>query len=65
MARYVPGLTDEERQRKAVMLFSGMAGTLNVARVLPGEHRRRVLENARAFYLAAVGGSVFGRVEMT
>ena len=56
MARYVPGLTDEERQRKAVMLFSGMAGTLNVARALTDERRRRVLEDARTFYLTAVGG---------
>jgi TetR/AcrR family transcriptional regulator, transcriptional repressor for nem operon len=56
MARYVPGLTDEERQRKAVMLFSGMAGTLTVARALTDERRRRVLEDARTFYLKAVGG---------
>ena len=56
MARYVPGQTDEERQRRAVMLFSGMAGTLNVARALTDERRRRVLEDARTFYLKAVGG---------
>ena len=56
MARYIPGLTDEERQRKAVMLFSGMAGTLNVARALTDERRRRVLEYARTFYFKAVGG---------
>jgi hypothetical protein len=56
VARYVPGLTDEERQRKAVMLFSGMAGTLNVARPLTQARRRRVLEDARTFYLQAVGG---------
>jgi TetR/AcrR family transcriptional repressor of nem operon len=56
MAQYVPGQTDEERQRKAVMLFSGMAGTLNVARALTDERRRRVLEDAGIFYLKAVGG---------
>ena len=56
MARYVPGQTDEVRQRTAVMLFSGMAGTLNVARALTDERRRRVLEDARTFYLKAVGG---------
>ena len=56
LARYVPGLTDEERERKAVMLFSGMAGTLNVARALTDERRRRVLEYARTFYFNAVGG---------
>jgi hypothetical protein len=38
------------------MLFSGMAGTLNVARALTAERRRRVLEDARTFYLKAVGG---------
>jgi TetR/AcrR family transcriptional repressor of nem operon len=56
MARYVPGRTDEKRRRTAVMLFSGMAGTLNVARALSDERRRRVLEDARTFYLRAVGG---------
>jgi TetR/AcrR family transcriptional regulator, transcriptional repressor for nem operon len=56
MARYLPGLTDEERQRTAVMLFSGMAGTLNVARALTDERRRRVLDDARTFYLKAAGG---------
>jgi TetR/AcrR family transcriptional regulator, transcriptional repressor for nem operon len=56
MARFVPGQTDEERKRTAVMLFSGMAGTLNVARALSDEGRRRVLEDARSFYLKAVGG---------
>ena len=56
MARYVPGATDEERHRKAVMLFSGMAGTLNVARALTDERRQRVLEDARTFYLEAVVG---------
>jgi TetR/AcrR family transcriptional repressor of nem operon len=56
MAQYVPGPTDEERQRKAVMLFSGMAGTLNLARALTDERRRRVIEHAGIFYLKAVGG---------
>jgi TetR/AcrR family transcriptional regulator, transcriptional repressor for nem operon len=56
MARYVPGQTDEERRRTAGMLFSGMAGTLNVARALTGEGRRSVLEAGRTFYLKAVSG---------
>lgn len=49
------GLQQVSRQRRAVMLFSGMAGTLNVARALTDERRRRVLEDARTFYLKAVG----------
>jgi hypothetical protein len=38
------------------MLFSGMAGTLNVARAVTAARRRRVLEDARTFYLNAVVG---------
>jgi TetR/AcrR family transcriptional regulator, transcriptional repressor for nem operon len=56
MARYMPGATDEERERKTVMLFSGMAGTLNVARGVADDRRRRLLEDARTFYFNAVSG---------
>ena len=56
MARYVPGDTDEERVRKTVTLFSGMAGTLSIARAMPDDvRRRRVLDDARTFYLKAAG----------
>jgi TetR/AcrR family transcriptional repressor of nem operon len=54
MSPYVPGGTDEERRQKAVALFSGMGGTLAVARTIVDEHdRRAMLEAARKFYLAA------------
>jgi TetR/AcrR family transcriptional regulator, transcriptional repressor for nem operon len=55
LARYVPGATDDERQRKARMLFSGMAGTLTVARIMPDrEQRRRILDDAKEFYRDAM-----------
>jgi TetR/AcrR family transcriptional repressor of nem operon len=55
MAKYMPGATEEEREAKARMLMSGMAGTLTIARVLTDEAaRRRFLEGAKKFYLDAV-----------
>ncbi|HYT31083.1 MAG TPA: TetR/AcrR family transcriptional regulator, partial [Thermoanaerobaculia bacterium] len=55
MAKYMPGATEEEREAKARMLMSGMAGTLTIARVLTDEAaRRRFLESAKKFYLDAV-----------
>lgn len=54
MAKYLPAANDEERRQKAVALFSGMAGTLAVARAFTEEQdRRSILEGARKFYLAA------------
>src|SRR5262249_44322148 len=54
MANYVPAATDDERHAKAIALFSGMAGTLTIARAFADEQdRRRILEDARRFYLAA------------
>ena len=56
MSKYMPGATGEERARNAAMLFSGMAGTLTLARTMPDqESRRRILEGARTFYLGAIG----------
>jgi TetR/AcrR family transcriptional repressor of nem operon len=55
MAMYMPGDTEEERESKARLLMSGMAGTLNIARVITDEQgRRRFLDDARRFYLDAV-----------
>ena len=55
MAKIMPGATDEERERKARMLMSGMAGTLTVARVITDEGRRRkFLDDAKKFYFDAV-----------
>lgn len=57
VVKYIPGATEEERERKARVLFSGMAGTLNLARVIvDDEQRRRFLDDAKKFYLEAVGG---------
>jgi TetR/AcrR family transcriptional repressor of nem operon len=54
MAPYVPAKTEEERRGKAIALFSGMAGTLAVARTFTDEQdRRRILDGARQFFLAA------------
>ena len=55
MASYMPGATQEEREKKIKLLMSGMSGTLNVARVITDEpRRRRFLDDARQFYLDAV-----------
>ena len=54
-AKFMPGATEEERERKAQVLFSGMAGTLNVARlIVDTERRKEFLEDARKFYFEAV-----------
>ena len=54
MAKYIPAANDEERREKAIALFSGMAGTLTVARAFTDEQdRRTILEGARKFYFAA------------
>ena len=54
MAQYVPARNAEERRGKTIALFSGMAGTLAVARAFTDEHdRQRILEAARRFFLAA------------
>jgi len=53
-AKFIPGVSEEERERKARVLFSGMAGTLNMARVIVDERQRRqFLEDAKKFYLEA------------
>ncbi len=55
VAKYIPGATEEERERKARVLFSGMAGTLNLARVIvDDQQRRRFLDDAKKFFFDAV-----------
>ncbi len=55
MERYMPGRTIEERRQKTIALFTGMAGTLTVARAFTDEKdRRAILDGAKRFYLAAV-----------
>src|SRR5215471_13848830 len=41
VAEILPGATEEERERKAQILLSGMAGTLNVARLFVDDQQRR------------------------
>ncbi len=54
MEQYMPGPVDERRQ-KTIALFTGMAGTLTIARAFTDEQdRRTILEGARKFYLAAI-----------
>jgi TetR/AcrR family transcriptional repressor of nem operon len=51
MAGFLPGATSEERERNCLVLFSGMAGALSLARATPDlESRKKILEVARDFY---------------
>ena len=55
VAKYIPGATEAERERKARVLFSGMAGTLTIARVIVDvDQRRRFLDDAKKLYFDAV-----------
>jgi TetR/AcrR family transcriptional repressor of nem operon len=55
MEPYMPGATPEERRQKTIALFTGMTGTLTVARAFTDEQDRcAILESARKFYLAAL-----------
>lgn len=55
MARFMPlmkGKNDDERRRQFLVLFSGMAGTLSVARAVADEAlRASLLQSAREFYI--------------
>jgi TetR/AcrR family transcriptional repressor of nem operon len=52
IGRFLPGASEEERARNFSLLFSGMAGTLVMARATSDPAtRRRILEGARAMYL--------------
>jgi TetR/AcrR family transcriptional repressor of nem operon len=54
MARYMPGSTEDERRGNALALFSGMSGSLGLARALVDDDlRRTVLASARKMYLEA------------
>lgn len=55
MEQYMPGATAEERRQKTAALFTGMAGTLTVARAFTDERdRQTILDGAQKFYLSAV-----------
>src|SRR5262249_49173663 len=54
IARFMPGATDAERRRNCMVLFSGMSGTLNVARATAdAELRKSILQAAKEFYIKA------------
>lgn len=54
LERYVPARSAEARRRKAIALFTGMAGAMTVARAFGDERERRaLLDGARAFYFDA------------
>lgn len=64
IAAYLPGTGDAEREQTALLLLSGMAGTLMVARTLDDrEQSDRLLLAARRFYTDALGvaGDGMGR----
>lgn len=54
MAQFMTGATEEERRRKAGILFSGMSGTLAVARAVSDQElRKRILAAGRKIYVEA------------
>jgi len=54
MEQYIPAQNEEQRRQKAIALFTGMAGTLTVARAFTDERdKRAILDGAKRFYLAA------------
>jgi hypothetical protein len=54
LAKYLPGRSQEQRESHAALLFSGMAGTLALARtVTDPAARARLLADARTFYRRA------------
>lgn len=62
IAAYLPpDASEEEREEAALVLLSGMAGTLMVARALEREQSDRLLLAARRFYMDALGISEGGQ----
>jgi len=54
MEQYIPAENADRRRAKAISLFTGMAGTLTVARAFTEDRdRRAILDGAKKFYLAA------------
>jgi TetR/AcrR family transcriptional repressor of nem operon len=57
IAQFVPGRTDEERERNCQVLLSGMAGALSMARAAVDlESRKSFLEASRKFYIKSFCG---------
>lgn len=54
IVRFLPGENEAERERNCLILFSGMAGALNLARSMADRERREsMLEAAKDFYIKA------------
>lgn len=54
LVRFLPGETEAEREHNCLILFSGMAGALNMARSMADRERRQaMLEAAKDFYIKA------------
>jgi TetR/AcrR family transcriptional repressor of nem operon len=54
-AQFMPGETAAERQRTAMVLFSGMAGALNLARATSDDSLRQdILDQSRTFYIQSL-----------
>ena len=52
LSKFIKGSTEDEKHRNVAVLFSGMAGALNLARaVADDETRQRILQDARDFYI--------------
>jgi len=57
IARFLPGATERERRLNCILLFSGMAGVLNAARLTTDpEQRNAILQRAKEFYTSAFCG---------
>lgn len=54
IARFIPGGNEAEREHNCLILFSGMAGALNLARgMVDQQSRETLLKTAREFYIKA------------
>jgi TetR/AcrR family transcriptional repressor of nem operon len=54
LLKFLPGTSEEEKRRNALVLFSGMAGAMTMARAVADEKlRQNILDAAREFYVGA------------
>jgi TetR/AcrR family transcriptional regulator, transcriptional repressor for nem operon len=54
-ARFLPGATEQERERKCMALLSGLVGTVSIARAVVNlAEREALLEAARDFYIGTL-----------
>jgi TetR/AcrR family transcriptional repressor of nem operon len=57
IAKFLPGVTASERRLNCILLFSGMSGVLNAARLTTDpEQRNAILQRAKDFYISAFCG---------